>query len=70
MLRDLTGRYAASLAGGETVRAFVPDRFRSFPRSAWGCRLGCSSGTSPEATLERRDLLPRWRDWASIRPAF
>jgi Fic family protein len=25
MLRNVTGRYSASLAGGETVRAFVPD---------------------------------------------
>jgi hypothetical protein len=27
---------------------------------AWECRLGRSSGTRRRATLERRDLLPRW----------
>ena len=31
MLRDATGRYAASLAGGETVRAFVPDPLPPVP---------------------------------------
>jgi len=32
----------------------------SFPRSAWECSLGRSSGPSPYTTLERRHLLPRW----------
>ncbi len=31
MLRDATGRYVASLAGGETVRAFVPDLLPPVP---------------------------------------
>ena len=31
MLRDATGRYVASLAGGETVRAFVPDTLPPVP---------------------------------------
>ncbi len=31
MLRDATGRYVASLAGGETVRAFVPDPLPPVP---------------------------------------
>jgi hypothetical protein len=34
--------------------------FPSFPRSAWECSLGRSSGPNLYATLERRDLLPRW----------
>ena len=31
MLRDAPGRYVASLAGGETVRAFVPDPLPPVP---------------------------------------
>jgi len=34
--------------------------FFSFPRSGVGMPSGRSGGASPDVTLERRDLLPRW----------
>ena len=39
---------------------FVEREIISFPRSAWECSLGRSSGQCSLVTPERRGLLPRW----------
>jgi hypothetical protein len=36
------------------------DNSISFPHSAWECSFGRSSSPNDRATLEQRDLLPRW----------